>query len=361
MALDGLTQEGAIVAERGQMGIFRGALMNKLTLIALWASWGSSFALIDLDQGAQTTGRATYYSSTTTVACDIPSSDWPAYVAALSEPQFQNGLACGASAHLKWTPKGSTTVKEMDVMIVDLCPTADNKQWCSGDFTHFDLMSSATFSVLDNSVLGVLHGLSFDWQPAPVTGNLKYRIKTSTGYPYYAPIQVYNSRYPISKVEVQNSGSTTWVTGDRTQTGMWNWFVFNWTGKGLVMPFQIRVTDQYGATVTETVTSGASSGASWTGTQQFALRPADQGTPTAIHATPIHTDLVVRGTSLSVPAAALLLDVTVLNLQGREVSHHVIQQAGIWEVPNLPEGMHVLHTRAMNLHSEYTQSFIISK
>jgi len=321
----------------------------------------SSFALIDLDQGPQTTGRATYYSATTTVACDIPTSAWPTYVAALSEAQFQSGLACGASAHIKWTPAGTSTVKEINVMIVDLCPKADNAQWCSGDSTHFDLMSAATFSVLDNSVLGVLHGLTFDWQPAPVTGNLQFRVKTSSGYPYYAPIQVYNSRYPISKVEVQNSGSTTWVTGDRTQTGMWNWFVFNWTGNGLTMPYKVRVTDQYGDTVVQTISSGSASGATIAGTQQFALRPVDQGATPTIHATPVHTDLTVQGATLSIPAAALPLEVTVLNLQGRTVVQQVVTHAGSWAVPNLPEGMHVLHTRALNQHSEYTQSFIVSK
>jgi hypothetical protein len=89
-------------------------------------------------------GRITFYSQSNIVACDIPQSQWPQYTTALSEKHFQNCLACGATALIK---NGS---KQIQVMIVDLCPVKGNEQWCSGDLPHFDLGNSTAFSRIVN-------------------------------------------------------------------------------------------------------------------------------------------------------------------------------------------------------------------
>ena len=294
---------------------------------------------LNLDAGPQA-GRATRYDATTTVACAIPSSLWPAHVAALSEPQFQAGLACGATAHLTYTKGG--TVKEMDVMIVDLCPTAQNAQWCSGDTTHFDLMDPA-FSTFDLVSVGVLHTMQFQWTPTPVTGPVKLRWKDGINA-WWVAVQVLNHRYPIKSVEIKDPVSGNWLMGDRTLTGNPNWFKFAFTGNGLTPsvsnPAQIRITDQYNHQILESATQLTAS-QQWDGVNQFPLRPQDGATPTHLGKSKVEGLSLLDG-MVYVSASQAPVRIEVFDHQGHTLLNHTMAQAGSWVIPRLEPGVHVL-------------------
>ncbi|HSQ41424.1 MAG TPA: hypothetical protein VLM37_04005 [Fibrobacteraceae bacterium] len=304
-----------------------------------------AYALINMDAGPLTDGRATYYDYTETVACDIPTDAWPDYVAALSEPQFQDGLACGASAKLQWTSSEGEE-NSIDVMIVDLCPTADNKKWCSGDSTHFDLMDSNTFALLELPKKGVLHGLTYTWQPAPVTGNLKYRFKAANGFPWYAPVQVYNSIYPIANVEIMNYAiDDVWVPGDRTQSGLWNWWVFNWS-RGLQPGFIIRVTDQYGQTIVDTVDTygdtDSTSGYAWESAHQFPEYVSAVESPSS--ATNLFS---LNHGNLQISADFAPVRMSLLDVNGHILESRILSSSGTYPLPNFATGVRILRVESL--------------
>jgi expansin (peptidoglycan-binding protein) len=224
----------------------------------------STIALADIDYDVGiTTGRITYYDqSSGIVACDIPQSEWPPYTAALDETHFQGGLACGAYAHL------NKNGNEIEVMIVDLCPIQGNEQWCSGDVTHFDLGGASTFDMLEPHVTGVTD-VEFEWIPTPV-GDSPIKLRYMTGInQWWVTIGVINHRYPIANLEILDPISETWIAGDRTNPGIWNYWQFDFPS-GLTTPFQIRITDQYGQVIEETA-SVIEESYMWTGQNQFPL------------------------------------------------------------------------------------------
>ncbi|MBN1130974.1 MAG: hypothetical protein JXA71_18440 [Chitinispirillaceae bacterium] len=219
---------------------------------------------IDYDAGVEN-GRITYYSQSPTVACDIPQSEWPQYTTALSEKHFQGGLACGATVRLM------NQGKEIQAMVVDLCPVVGNEEWCSGDMTHFDLGGSNAFAQLEPVVTGVKQ-ITFQWLPTPVGDSpIKLRLKDGINA-WWIAIQVINHRYPVAKLEIKDPQTGAWITGNRTRPGMWNYWQFDFTGNGLTAPFQIRITDQYGQVIEETGTV-VQEKHMWTGTKQFPLLP----------------------------------------------------------------------------------------
>jgi expansin (peptidoglycan-binding protein) len=221
-------------------------------------------AEINYDAGEQS-GRITYYEQSPTVACDIPQSEWPRCTAALNESEFQGGLACGATARLR------NNGKEIEVMIVDLCPVQGNEQWCSGDKPHFDLGGSSTFSQLEPPLTGV-KDISFEWLPTPV-GDTPVKLRFKDGVnPWWVAIQVLNHRYPVAMLEIQDPQNSQWRTGNRALAGMWNYWQFDFTGNGLAPPFNIRITDQYGQVIEEKA-AVVQEKYLWSGVHQFPLLP----------------------------------------------------------------------------------------
>jgi expansin (peptidoglycan-binding protein) len=237
-------------------------LFMKFMSTLLFAAISLCLAEIDLDAGIGN-GRITYYEQSAAVACDIPQSEWPMHTAALDEPHFQGGLACGATARLQ------NEGKEIQVMVVDLCPTAENQQWCSGDMTHFDLGGTETFSLLEPVITGVKE-LQYEWLPTPV-GDSPVKIRFKDGVnPWWVAIQVINHRYPVANLELQDPVSGEWLQGDRTLQGMWNYWKFDFSGN-------IRITDQYGQVIEETG-SVLQEQYMWEGANQFPLLARHGGT-----------------------------------------------------------------------------------
>jgi expansin (peptidoglycan-binding protein) len=238
--------------------------MRPLILFILYA-YTLGIAEISYDAGVEK-GRITFYSQSPAVACDIPQSEWPQYTTALSEKHFQGGLACGATVRLM------NQGKEIQAMVVDLCPVQGNEQWCSGDMTHFDLGGSTAFAQLEPPVTGVKE-INFQWIPTPV-GNTPVKLRLKDGInAYWVAIEVINHRYPVARLEIKDPQSGAWITGNRTQPGMYNYWQFDFTGNGLKAPFQIRITDQYGQVIEETGPV-VQEKYMWTGTNQFPLRVA---------------------------------------------------------------------------------------
>jgi hypothetical protein len=253
---------------------------------------GALIAEIDYDAGVQK-GRITYYAQSNIVACDIPQSEWPQFTTALSEKHFQGGLACGATVRLM------NAGKEIKAMVVDLCPVVGNEEWCSGDMTHFDLGNATTFSELEPPVTGVKE-ITFEWLPTPVGDSpVKLRFKDGINA-YWIAIEVINHRYPVAKLEIKDPQSGTWKTGDRTKPGMYNYWQFDFTGNGLVAPFQVRITDQYGQVIEETGTV-VQEKYMWAGTHQFPLLPRH------------------GGSNLRTPATTRMAGKAVLSIEGNRL------------------------------------------
>jgi expansin (peptidoglycan-binding protein) len=288
-------------------------------------------AQIDYDTGF-VKGRITFYSQSPAVACDIPESEWPQYTAALSEKHFQNGLACGATANIK---NGS---KEIQVMIVDLCPKQGNEQWCSGDLPHFDLGGATAFSQLENIDVGVKE-VQIQFVPTPV-GDTPVKLHLKDGInAYWFAIQVLNHRYPVSKLEIQDPKTGSWITGQR-KADLWNYWVFTFTGTGLMIPYQIRITDQYGQVIEETGNS-LQEKFIWSGTHQFpiysgkvALSP-HEGPNLAQNNNASRFPFIIAN-NLHYDAS-LSSDVAIMNVAGRKIAEMAVASGkSRIKLPTLP-------------------------
>jgi hypothetical protein len=293
-------------------------------------------AEINYDAGVEH-GRITFYSQSPAVACDIPESEWPQYTTALSEKHFQGGLACGATVRLM--NKG----KEIQAMVVDLCPVQGNEQWCSGDMTHFDLGGSDAFAQLEPPATGVKE-LDFQWIPTPVGDTpVKLRLKDGVNA-YWVAIEVINHRYPVAKLEIKDPQSGAWIVGNRTRPGMYNYWQFDFTGNGLQAPFQIRITDQYGQVIEETGPV-VQEKYMWTGNNQFPLRVALKS-PSSSHGS-IERAMVRIVRNRLYTTAHCGARVSVYNPAGRMVADMTLPAgAASIALPDAPAGVYLIRLTA---------------
>jgi expansin len=289
----------------------------RFLIVFIFFSVPLALAQINYDTGF-VKGRITFYSQSPAVACDIPQSEWPQYTAALSEKHFQNGLACGATARIK---NGN---KEIEVMIVDLCPKVGNEQWCSGDLPHFDLGNSTAFSQLENIDVGVKE-VQIKFVPTPV-GDTPVKLRLKDGInAYWFAIQVLNHRYPVKKLELKDPKSDTWITGQQ-KPDLWNYWVFTFTGNGLTTPYQIRITDQYGQVIEETGNS-IQEKFMWSGTHQFPIYNGN------VAISPYMKPNLANGNASRFPFitanslqcdASLSGDVLIMNIAGKKVAEMAV-------------------------------------
>ena len=315
--------------------LFPEDFMRHLSIVLLFTS--VAFSQIDYSKDFSR-GRITWYAQSNFVACEIPQSEWPQYTAALSEKHFQDGLACGATARLK---NGD---KEIEVMIVDLCPVQGNEQWCSGDLTHFDLGNTSTFSQLEEVSKGVTE-LQFKWIPTPVGDKpIKLRLKDGINA-YWVAIQVINHRYPIAKLEVKDPKTEEWKTGNKLN-GMWNYWQFSFTGSGLTTPYQIRITDQYGQVIEETGNS-VEEKYMWEGMHQF---PVWNGSATAEGGRNPHNKRTVnssevffiKGNVLHCGAGEFSIAI-ILDIAGKAVARVTPDpRTGVARLPRLRPGIYIV-------------------
>jgi len=103
------------------------------------------------------------------------------------------------------------------------------------------------------------------WQavPCPVTTNIQYVIKSGSSA-YWLGLQVRNSKYPITGLEVWNGGSY-FVMPRQTD----NYYEQGFSSTPLTFPLKIRVTSAYGQQATDTIASLSSINTVLQGAIQF--------------------------------------------------------------------------------------------
>ncbi len=194
-------------------------------------------------------GVATYYDATGAGACSFDPSPGDLMVAAMNADEYANAAVCGAYVRVNG-PQGSATVR-----IVDLCPG------CQAG--HLDLSAEA-FDLIADLPQGIV---PITWQvvsPA-LSGPIVYHFKDGSNQ-WWTAVQVRNHRNPIAKFEYRAGGQ--WITVPRTS---YNYFVQTGPGMG-PGPYEFRVTDSYGNSLTDSGLSHVENG-SVSGGGQFPIGP----------------------------------------------------------------------------------------
>lgn len=174
---------------------------------------------------------------------DMPQLFKDGFIGALDPVEYnrggQNAAAAGECFELAG-PFGRTTV------IISDTTTAPAGTVTAGR-SFFDLGPNA-YEVLSGGPESGALTAGVRLVPAPVTGNVKFFVPVSSG-PFYAEFRAYNHRAGVSKLEIRNNGSSTWIELPRNIT---NSFVFT-SGTGgaaqLLYPLQVRVTSRFGEVV----------------------------------------------------------------------------------------------------------------
>lgn len=175
-------------------------------------------------------GLITFYDADGTGNCLYDASPQDMDVAAMNIGQFLGSAVCGSCVEIDG-PKGTLRVR-----IVDSCPDCPL-------LGHLDLSAEA-FEKLANPIDG---RVKVRWRMVScdnVVGPVRYRFKEGSN-PYWAGIQVFNHRQPVTKLEYWKEGA--WVTVKRES---YNYFV---APKGMgTGPIKVRVTGLDGQTLEDT-------------------------------------------------------------------------------------------------------------
>ena len=176
------------------------------------------------------TGEGTYYDATGAGNCSFSAQSGPLYIAALNDPDYDNAAWCGACAEVTG-PDGEANVT---VRIVDRCP-----ECASGDLD----LSPDAFAELSELSAGRID-ISWRFVPCDVPNHLNYVVKDGSNQ-WWLALQVREHRHPISSLEVQEAGSSEWVSFERQDYNYW----VGQSGAGFQLPLSVRVTDVGGNTV----------------------------------------------------------------------------------------------------------------
>ena len=197
---------------------------------------------------ADETGQGTYYNADGTGNCSFDAST-DFHVAAMNAADYGDAVWCGACLQVTG-PSGTSTI----VRVVDQCPGC----------AHGDLdLSQTAFGELAPLSAGRI-AITWHEVACDVTGPIGYHFKTGDTQ-FYTPIQILNARYPIAKLEVQQSGSYQEIP--RVD---YNYFVpASGLGTG---PFALRTTDQRGHVV-EDANIALGDGVTRDGAAQFPVCP----------------------------------------------------------------------------------------
>jgi expansin (peptidoglycan-binding protein) len=193
---------------------------------------------------AAETGQGTYYNADGTGKCSFDAStDY--MVAAMNAPDYGNADWCGACLAVTGPMGNAITVR-----VVDECPG------CS----HGDLdLSQTAFGMLSPLSAG---RIAITWREVPcdVTGPIAYNFQSGSN-PYYAAIQIRDSRYPIAMIEAKQGSAYTALAKQS-----YNFYVAS-SGLG-PGPYDLRVTDERGQ-VLEDSGIALGSGTTQSGSGQF--------------------------------------------------------------------------------------------
>ena len=197
---------------------------------------------------------------------DMPAIFQSGFIGALSPTEYhrggENAAAAGECYELAG-PFGRTTL-----MISDL--TTAPAGTIDVGRSYFDI-STTPYPILSGGPDSGALTAGFRLVPAPVTGNVKLFVPTTSG-PYYVELRPYNYRAGVKKVELKNGGSSTWQELPRSP---FNSFVFSAGGSVLPLsfPVEVRVTSRFGEVVSFPPIASLTSNQKITGSAQFTVFP----------------------------------------------------------------------------------------
>lgn len=197
---------------------------------------------------------------------DMPQIFKDGFIGALSPTEYHRGGENAASAGECYElagPFGRTTL-----MISDLTTAPPGTIEVGRSF--FDIGTNA-FKVLTGGPADGALTAEARLVPAPVTGNVKLFVIPGSNI-YYTQLRPYNYRAGVSKVELQNNGSSTWVDLPRST---FNSFIYQVAGSvpPMAFPVQVRVTSRFGEVVTFSSIPSMADNQKITGPAQFTVFP----------------------------------------------------------------------------------------
>lgn len=129
-------------------------------------------------------------------------------------------------------------------MVSNACPVSGNEQWCSGDYTHFDIDSRA-FPEIGDASYGVMY-TSIRPVVCPSTGGVSIVVGDYNAF--YLPVFFLNHKVGIrsvamsmpnmAKTSINRSGYNAWISPENQQINY---------------PVTYEVTSMYGETITVTI------------------------------------------------------------------------------------------------------------
>ncbi len=183
--------------------------------------------------GTMHEGEATFYEDGLLGNCSFPTEARPLYHAAMNHSDYAGSRPCGTYVHVR---RRDDPQREVTVLIDNHCPE------CSpGDID----LSPAAFDRIAGRSEGRVD-VEWNYVPGPTKGPLRYRWKENSNR-WWFQILVLDHQYAVSKVEVQSS-CTDWIPLMRRDHNYWE------AKRGVEKsggPFNIRVTDILGHTVTD--------------------------------------------------------------------------------------------------------------
>ncbi|KAL9651202.1 hypothetical protein ABK040_008273 [Willaertia magna] len=216
-------------------------------------------------------GSATYYTSTSGFMCgfeNIPSNKWNNQIPALQgfapdEPWMRmtnviERASCGECFQITG-PKASAVI-----MVIDLCPTKGNEDWCSGKSnlvthsSHFDLVQSTSWNLVAGTYNNVFIP-TYRKVACPIGNNGPLRAYIGKdSQEYWMSLLFYDYTVGIKDtIEIQNSGQTTWTSVTRAS---YNLFEVSAGGTPFKTPLKIRVTSIFDEVITMTLNTKPAQG-----------------------------------------------------------------------------------------------------
>lgn len=173
-------------------------------------------------------GDATFYGATGAGNCAFDATPDDLMVVALNDTNYANAALCGAYIEVTG-PKGVVVVR-----VVDRCP-----ECASGDVD----LSREAFALIANPIDGRVR-VTWHVVSPEIEGPIVYHFKDGSN-PYWTAVQIRNHRNPIASFEYQDSNGQFRAVPRE----LYNYFVeAQGMGPG---PYTFRVTDSYGATLTD--------------------------------------------------------------------------------------------------------------
>lgn len=182
-------------------------------------------------------GSATWYESEPGGACGYyEASRNPRYSVAINGEQWEGSTNCGRCVEITG-PKGT-----IEAVVTDLCPADEANPSCRTG--HLDLIPDAFEAAIGDTSMGFSDDVQWKFVPCESNDPLYFYFQPGS-HEWWTSISVRNARHGIKSIEFKNTeGNYTLM--DQSDYGF---IIGNNMGVG---PYDLRVTDMYDQTITET-------------------------------------------------------------------------------------------------------------